>query len=435
VKGYEETLSWLYAQLPMFTRIGAAAYKPNLDNTIRLLDSIGNPQRQLSCIHIAGTNGKGSTSNMLAAVLQAAGYKTGLYTSPHLVDFRERIRINGQMIPKEFIVEFTAKHQQLFEEVKPSFFEMTVGLCFAYFAQEKVEIAVIETGLGGRLDSTNVIEPVLSIITNIGYDHMYLLGDTLPKIASEKAGIIKKNIPVVIGESSSETDSVFIDKAESMGSPIVFADRTLSIIEKEMDLQRMIVDVLQENKIWLKDLEVSLCGNYQKKNLATVLQSVLSLKERLTFPEEKLRYGLSHICELTGFAGRWQVMQKQPLAILDTGHNAHGISQTMSQLNSIQHNQLHIVFGVVADKSLDDIIKHLPGDANYYLCSPNLPRALEVSKLAEAFSASGKKYTVYTSVTAAWNAALSCAKKEDIVFAGGSTFVVGEILAAQQAAS
>jgi dihydrofolate synthase/folylpolyglutamate synthase len=428
---YEETLSWLYARLPMFTRIGAAAYKPDLNNTIRLLESIGNPHQHLKCIHIAGTNGKGSTSNMLAAALQAAGYKTGLYTSPHLIDFRERIRINGEMITKEFVVEFTERYKAVFDEIQPSFFEMTVALCFDYFSKNNIDIAVIETGLGGRLDSTNVIMPMLSIITNIGYDHMHLLGDTLPAIAAEKAGIIKKNIPVVIGESSAETDAVFIDKAESAGSAIIFADRSVKIIEKDMSLQRMIVDVVADGRVWLSNLEVSLCGSYQKKNLATTLQA-LSMLEGISISEEQLRYGLSHICELTGFAGRWQVIHKKPLAIADTGHNAHGLAQAMQQLLSLPHQKLHIVFGVVADKVLDDILKLLPHEAIYYLCAPNLPRALGVYKLAKAFEGSGKTFTVYNSVTEAYHEALSCAKNEDIVFAGGSTFVVGEILAALQ---
>lgn len=425
---YKQTLDYLYTQLPMFTRVGEAAYKPNLENTIRLLNALGNPQESITCIHIAGTNGKGSTSNMLAAILQCAGYKTGLYTSPHLLDFRERIRINGIMIPKEYVVKFVAKHKSLFQEIQPSFFEMTVALCFQYFADSKIEFAVIETGLGGRLDSTNVIHPLISIITNIGLDHTNLLGNTLAEIAVEKAGIIKAKVPVVIGETDTHTKNVFRAKAKEMGSKIIFADQQwkLELIKHAHDA--MTVNAFHKNNLVFDALKISLAGNYQLKNITTVLQSIASLPSQLDITEADIRRGLAHVQKFTGFAGRWQVMQKHPLVILDTGHNAHGLQLSLQQLKDAKKDQINMVFGVVQDKKLDDIIPLLPRDAHYFLCAPKLPRALPVQELADLFKSHQFNFSVCKNVVSAYQKAYKKCKKNDILFVGGSTFVVAEAL-------
>jgi dihydrofolate synthase/folylpolyglutamate synthase len=425
---YKETLDYFYQQLPMFTRVGEAAYKPDLNNTLILLEAVGNPHHQLQCIHVAGTNGKGSTSNMLAAILQCAGYKTGLYTSPHLLDFRERIRINGHMIPKKTVVAFADKYKELFQSIKPSFFEMTVALCFDYFAKQKVDVAVIETGLGGRLDSTNVITPLLSIITNIGLDHTNLLGDTVEKIAFEKAGIIKPGIPVVIGETDPKTKAVFLEKAAETQSEIIFADRHIKTHELQHYPEHLILNVKDNSKPWFEKLRVSLAGKYQLKNTASTLQSVKLLRKHFKISDKDIKAGLGSVQKHTGFAGRWQVIQKKPLVIVDTGHNAHGLSQSLKQLKEEGQGTLHFVFGVVRDKKLEDIMPLLPKNAQYYLCAPALPRALPVEELNVFFAARKLIYESYPNVKQAYKAALAVASKKDIVFAGGSTFVVAEIL-------
>lgn len=425
---YTQTLNYLYTQLPMFTRVGEAAYKPNLDNTIKLLEALNNPHLQLKFIHVAGTNGKGSTSNMLAAVLQRAGYKTGLYTSPHLLDFRERIRVNGSMISKAFVVKFVAQNKALFLEIKPSFFEMTVALCFVYFAQQKTDIAIIETGLGGRLDSTNVIVPLLSIITNIGLDHTNLLGNTQQEIALEKAGIIKEKIPIVIGETDAITKKVFTAKAKACNSEIVFADKRMKIEVLSKNDTSIKIKVLERNKVWLEKVSLSLVGNYQLKNVATVLQSIRFLQMHFAIAAKDIQYGLGHIQALTGFAGRWQVVQKNPMVILDTGHNAHGLRQSIKQLVERKAKKIHIVFGVVRDKKLDDILPLIPLDAHYYLCAPQLPRVLPVEELEQVFSKHNFQFTACESVEDAYKYAHKRCKKNEIIFVGGSTFVVAEVL-------
>ena len=425
---YKQTLNYLYTQLPMFTRVGEAAYKPNLDNTLKLLEALNNPHHKLRCIHIAGTNGKGSTSNMLAAVLQKAGYKTGLYTSPHLLDFRERIRVDGVMISKKFVVDFVDRNKTLFKKVQPSFFEMTVALCFEYFVAKKIEIAVIETGLGGRLDSTNVIHPILSIITNIGLDHTHLLGNTISKIASEKAGIIKPGIPVVIGETDTKTKKIFLAKAKEMKAEIVFADSHIKIKELNNNNTAICIGVSEGENLWFKKLKVSLAGNYQLKNITTVLQSIKLLQRSLNVNNKAIEKGLGNVQKITGFAGRWQLIQKHPTVILDTGHNAHGLKQSLAQLEQNRSKKLKIVFGVVKDKKLDDILPLLPEDAHYYLCSPDLPRALPIDELTAAFSKAGFYYLACESVAKAYKFAIRDARRNDIVFVCGSTFVVSEVM-------
>lgn len=429
---YEETLDYLFAQLPMFHRIGAAAYKANLDNTHAICEFLDHPENKFRSIHIAGTNGKGSNSHMLAAILQSAGYKTGLYTSPHLIDFRERIRINGEMISKDAVVGFVEKYKTQFEKVQPSFFEWTVGLAFDYFANEKVEIAVIETGLGGRLDSTNVITPLLSVITNISWDHANLLGDTLKKIAAEKAGIIKNEIPVVIGEVREETAVVFTDKAASVSAPIVFAEVLLRAEQKETTApDRQVFSIYAGKQLLFDSLEIDLAGHYQRKNILTVIESILKLNENgFRIEEEHIRAGLGNVRGLTGLMGRWQTLSESPRIVCDVGHNEDGIREILNQLALLSYDRLHIVFGVVNDKDVTYILKLLPVNARYYFCKANLPRALgqqELKNQAQSFGLKGEAYdTVYDAFLAAKNAA----ENSDFVFIGGSTFVVAEILQA-----
>ena len=406
---YLETVDFLYARLPYFTRDGKSAIKNDLNNTLKLCDILGNPQNKFKCIHVAGTNGKGSVSNMLSAIFQAHGYKTGLYTSPHLKDFRERIRVNGEMITEQFVVDFTEKITPYLEEIQPSFFEITVAMCFDYFANQEIEYAIIETGLGGRLDSTNIINPILSVITNIGMDHSDLLGDTLQKIAYEKAGIIKHKIAVVIGESSKETDSVFIEKAKSTDSPIYFADKNVRYYNTE--------------------IETDLKGIYQEKNSVTVLQSIEVLKSLgLPFNDFTTAKALQNVRRLTNFRGRWEILNKKPLTIADTGHNAHGLRLVIQQLKQEKHQKLHIVFGMVKDKDRKPVIELLPKEAIYYFCQPNLPRALSAELLKDECELLGLTGTSYLSVNSAFEAARNNATEHDLIFIGGSTFVVAEVL-------
>lgn len=430
IKNYQQTLDYLYSCLPMFHRVGAAAYKADLSNTIAICNALGNPENKFRSVHIAGTNGKGSTSHLLAAVLQQAGYKTGLYTSPHLKDFRERIRINGKMIPKAQVVKFVDDHKKLFDKVEPSFFEWTVGLAFDYFAKEKVDIAIIETGLGGRLDSTNVITPVVSVITNISRDHMNLLGNTLRKIAGEKAGIIKPNIPVVIGETQDEVKTVFEQKAKKEKSPLRFADEELQL--KKMHHSKtippfFIADVFAGKNSVLKNLKCALPGLYQRKNIVTVLSSIDVLRENgFTISEKAIRSGFAKVTELTGLQGRWQIISKNPLTIIDTGHNEAGIQEVVAQLKKTPHKQLHIVLGVVNDKDPSIVLQHLPKKATYYFCKAKLPRSMnevDLARLAEKFKLKGNSYS---SVRQALKAAQTAAHRGDLVFVGGSTFVVAE---------
>lgn len=403
---YQQTLDYLFSQLPMFQRIGASAYKVDLSNTIELCNLLGNPQHHFKSVHIAGTNGKGSTSHMLASILQEAGYTVGLYTSPHLIDFRERIKINGEMISEQEVVDFVTKYKKDFEKINLSFFEWTVGLAFDYFSNQKVDIAVVETGLGGRLDSTNVIIPEISIITNIGKDHMQFLGDTLEKIALEKAGIIKKNVPIIIGETQPEIKHVFVSKAKDLGSAIYFADQ-----------------IIQQG------LESDLKGSYQKKNIKTVLASVHELKKlEFAISDEQIKSGLLHVVRNTGLMGRWQTLGLDPKIICDTGHNEAGIREVISQLESLTYNKLHFVLGAVNDKEIDSVLELLPKNAVYYFCQAKIPRALDVNELKNKAKSYRLNGNAYSSVKNAYEEAKKTANKHDLIFIGGSTFVVAEVL-------
>lgn len=427
---YQQTLDYLYAQLPMYSRIGKAAYKEDLDNTIALCDAIDNPQTKFKTIHIAGTNGKGSTSHMLAAILQQAGYKTGLYTSPHLKDFRERIKINGEMISEEFVIDFTERTKEVSEKIKPSFFELTVAMAFAYFEKEKVDIAVIETGLGGRLDSTNIISPILSIITNIGYDHMDLLGDTLEKIAIEKAGIIKPNIPVVIGEFIPETKPVFINKAVEMNAEIHFAQEEFVIYNSKYSLQALHCEVIDTLLKMPDAFKLDLNGMYQVKNLCTVLSAVeLLMDQGFTISDRAVKAALRNVKKLTGLFGRWDVVHKNPAIILEVAHNEDGIKQMLQHLYSVKpkHAAIHIVMGMVKDKDASKILSLLPKDASYYFSNAHIDRALPHQLLSEKASTYGLIGDSFNDVNLAIASAKKRAKKTDIIIVCGSIFLIGEV--------
>ncbi|MBU2928822.1 bifunctional folylpolyglutamate synthase/dihydrofolate synthase [Winogradskyella psychrotolerans] len=403
---YQDTVNWMFQQLPMYQNKGNSAFKKDLTNTISLAKHLNHPEDRFKSIHVGGTNGKGSTSHMLASILQEAGYKVGLYTSPHLKDFRERIRINGKVIDELSVIGFVKRYKTFLEANHLSFFEMTVGMAFDYFAKQKVDIAIIEVGLGGRLDSTNIITPELSVITNIGFDHTQFLGNTLVEIAGEKAGIIKNNIPVVIGETHVDTKAVFQNKAKEAESPIYFADQIIDTV-----------------------LESDLKGAYQIHNIKTVLQSIHVLRESgFKISEEHLKMGLLHVTAQTGLKGRWQVLGTEPKVVCDTAHNKEGLVYVMKQLQEEAFNKLHIVFGVVNDKDLDSIIPLLPINATYYFCKPNVQRGLDAEILKNKF----KKYQLlgrtYNSVVDALTSAKSNAKVTDLIYVGGSTFVVAEII-------
>ena len=411
----------------MYQRVGAMAFKKDLGNTRALCKALGNPEQKLKCIHVAGTNGKGSVSNILAAIFQSAGLKTGLYTSPHLTDFRERIRINGAMIPQEAVVQFVHDNQAHIEIIKPSFFEITVAMAFQHFAQQQVDIAVIEVGLGGRLDSTNVITPIMSVITNISYDHMDMLGNTLELIAAEKAGIIKPDVPVVIGKTQPETAPIFTQIANEKRAPIKFADTSFnaSIVNQSP----LIIDVVKGKKTLFKGLESHLQGIYQIENILTSICTISQLNNiGYYIDQEHIRHGIKNVSELTGFAGRWQIISHSPITIVDTGHNEAGIKLILSQLATIKHNQLHFVFGMVNDKDSSNILSLLPTNAIYYFCKANIPRGLEVAVLQQHASLFGLNGNTYTSVTEAAQAASLAAQENDLVFIGGSTFVVADYL-------
>ena len=403
---YLETLDYLFSQLPMYQRVGNAAYKANLDNTYRLSEILNHPEKQFKSVHIAGTNGKGSTSHMLAAVLQEAGYKVGLYTSPHLKDFRERIKINGEMISENDVIDFVKEYKHEFEKIQLSFFEWTVGLSFHYFAKQKVDIAIVETGLGGRLDSTNIVTPEVAVITNISMDHTQFLGDTLAKIAAEKAGIIKSTIPIVIGETQAEIKPVFIEKAKQLNASIQFADEGL-IQEYESDLK----------------------GAYQQKNKKTVVATIQVLQTLgWNIAENHIKKGLLNVVKNTGLMGRWQVLSKQPFTVCDTGHNEAGIKLILAQINQQSYEKLHFVLGVVNDKDIANILQLLPKNATYYFCQAKIPRALEVDILAEKATAVGLSGAAFPTVEAAYQAAQKNATARDMIFIGGSTFVVAEVV-------
>lgn len=432
MKTYQETLDYLYSQLPMFHRIGAAAYKDNLDNTIRLDEMYNYPHHAFPTIHVAGTNGKGSVSHMLASVLQEAGYKTGLYTSPHLKDFRERIRVNGEMIAEQAVVQFTesflAKNET--EKLEPSFFELTVSMAFDYFRSMQVDVAVIEVGLGGRLDSTNVITPEVSVITNISFDHMALLGNTLPLIAAEKGGIIKPSVPVVIGETTSATKGVFEEIALQTQSPIVFADQfyeaTYGMLTPD---RKQSLNIRSQGKVVYPNLKLDLLGIYQRLNVPTVLKTIDLLNERgWNLSEETIRMGIANTIQNTGLMGRWQIIGHNPLTVCDTGHNPAGIQLVVEQINQTPWEKLHIVIGMVSDKDQREVLSLLPVNATYYFTKASIPRATEPEELATKAAPFGLKGNCYPFVHQALSAALANAGKNDLVFVGGSTFVVAEIL-------
>lgn len=426
---YQQTLDYLFTRLPMFSRIGAAAYKENLDNTIRLCHEMGNPQKKFKSVHVAGTNGKGSVSHMLAAICQTAGLKTGLHTSPHLKDFRERIKINGVMADEAFVIDFTERIMPVIEEIEPSFFEISVVMAFEYFAIHKVDIAIIETGLGGRLDSTNVVIPELSVITNIGWDHMNLLGDSLGKIASEKAGIIKTGIPVVIGETTTETLPVFEKVASEKNASLTVASQKRQALEWKWVKNQLIVEIATRKKTDHQSYHLDLTGIYQIKNLLTVLESCYQLQQR-QFPIEEthIQSGLHQVKKLTGLHGRWEMIQEHPMVILEVAHNEAGIIQVMEQLEVTDHHELHIVLGMVSDKEIERVLKLLPDTAHYYFTNAQIPRALpavELQAMAQSFGLKGK---TYPDVNTALNEAKNRARKDDLIIVCGSVFLVSEVV-------
>lgn len=411
---YQNTLTYLYNSAPMFQQVGGSAYKEGLENT-RILDKhFGNPHHSFRTIHVAGTNGKGSCSHTIAAILQEAGYRVGLYTSPHLVDFRERIRINGRPIPEEYVVHFVEKERSFFEPLHPSFFELTTAMAFCYFADEKVDVAVIEVGLGGRLDCTNIIHPDLCIITNISFDHTQFLGDTLAKIAGEKAGIIKKDIPVVIGETTPETKAVFLQRAEEVNAPMIFAEDT--------------------TKNDYPGMRTELQGLYQIKNTRTILTALPLLKKAgYHIDEQSVRNGFAHVCELTGLMGRWQKLQDTPTLICDTGHNVGGITYIAEQLKQQNYRQLHIIIGMVNDKDVSGVLALLPKDATYYFTKASVKRALPEEELCKLAAKAGLQGSCYPNVSAAVTAAQEKSHPEDFIFVGGSSFIVADLLANRDA--
>lgn len=421
---YEQTLDYLYSRLPVFHQIGSSAYKPGLENTIRILTALHQPQNSFRSIHVAGTNGKGSVSHFLSSILQSAGFKTGLYTSPHLVDFGERIRVNGETIDKQFVVDFVENHKSLIEKVQPSFFEITMAMAFDYFAKSEVDVAVIEVGLGGRLDSTNIIQPELSIITNISFDHEEFLGHTLPEIAAEKAGIIKPHTPVVIGEALSETKPVFIQKALEMNAPIFFSE----------DSRQVFFERYEENRMWVKTSDgksylVGLTGNYQLKNIATVLTAVDQLrKTNFEITESNLKEGLEKVIEKTGLQGRWQIISSSPEIIADTGHNPGGIAFVSQQLKTQQFRTLRMVFGMVNDKDIDTVLTLLPKNGVYYFTQAKIKRAFPSEDLLQKGQLAGLNGKAFSTIEEAIKVALNEADKEDLIFIGGSNYVVGEAL-------
>jgi dihydrofolate synthase/folylpolyglutamate synthase len=403
---YLETTNWLFSRLPFYQNVGKSAYKADLSQTLKLAKYLSHPENKFKSVHVGGTNGKGSTAHMLASVLQEAGYKVGLYTSPHLKDYRERIRINGVMINKKSVVDFVAKNKSFFEDNSLSFFEMSVGMAFDFFVQEQVDIAVVEVGLGGRLDSTNILSPEVSVITNIGLDHTQFLGTTLESIAGEKAGIIKSNTPIVIGETQLEIENVFIEKANKEQAPLYFADQLIKEI-----------------------YPFSLKGEYQIKNIRTVLQIIDILNNgKFVISKEAVQLGLLKIKENTGLRGRWEVLGSSPKIICDTAHNKNGLCLVFKQLLNEKFQDLHIVLGMVNDKDIGSLIEFFPKGAKYYFCKPNIPRGLEATQLAEVFIENGFSGCVYLSVNEALIAAKQSASQDDVIYVGGSTFVVAEII-------
>jgi dihydrofolate synthase / folylpolyglutamate synthase len=427
---YEQTKEFLYSWLPVFHRQGASAYKANLDSTIRFMTALQHPENKFKSIHVAGTNGKGSSSHILASIMREYGLRTGLHTSPHLRDLTERIVVNGKQASKNYVIQFVKTNEKIIKEISPSFFEMMVAMAFNYFANN-VDIAVIEVGMGGRLDSTNIITPEVSLITNISFDHTQFLGDTLEKIAGEKAGIIKRNIPVVVSQTQKETKEVFEMKAKEMNSKIYFADQRLSVRNDRLENGFLVMDIYKDNKLYIDNLQSSLTGDYQKKNILGVIQTIEALNEtgKYKITKENIKDGVKNVQKNFTLMGRWQTLSTNPLTICDTGHNEDGLHYVLSQLNSMKKNSLHFVFGVVNDKDIDTEIKMLPKDAIYYLCKADIPRGLDVNVLAEKFSANSMQYSVYSSVKDALKQAQKDAlKTKGMVFVGGSTYTVAEIV-------
>lgn len=422
---YQETLNWLFAQLPMYQREGQAAYKANLNNTLKLDAHFQHPHHQFKSIHVAGTNGKGSVSHMLASILQEAGYKTGLYTSPHLKDFRERIKVNGKMIDEAYVIDFVSQNKELFASIQPSFFEMTVAMAFKYFADQQVDVAVIEVGLGGRLDSTNIITPLVSVITNISFDHMALLGDTLPKIAAEKAGIIKPGIPAIIGTQDNAYDFVFKEKATGCRAPLVFASSEWNTTQNPDKTYHF------HNRmgVTFSNIESELKGAYQRKNIPVVLETALSLRNNgLHISDQNIREGIAHAIRNTGLLGRWQSLATTPYTVCDTGHNIDGLTEIVAQLKTCTYDKLHIVIGMVSDKDVSSVLNILPKDACYYFCKASIPRAMDENILAEKAKSAGLKGNTYPTVSQAYEAAKQNASPQDMIYIGGSTFVVAEVI-------
>ena len=431
---YSETLDFLFNSLPMYQRVGKAAYKADMDNTLALMSYLGNPERKFRSIHVAGTNGKGSVSHFTASILQQAGYKVGLYTSPHLVDFRERIRINGAKIPEQEVVRFVADNKPFFESHSLSFFEMTVGLAFDYFAREQVDVAVVEVGMGGRLDSTNVVMPDLSVITNIGFDHTQFLGDTLSKIAFEKAGIIKPKVPVVIGETHPETKPVFLSRAAELEAPITFADQCYKIEPIPTDAPATLyftVKPIANSQLSIFDcqLESPLSGSYQLKNLATLMKVVELLPQfGYKISSENIRNGIAEVVRTTGLHGRWELIDTNPNTICETAHNPDGINAMLEKLSTLRYRHLHIVYGCVNDKDYASILKMLPGDASFYFTQPSVPRRLEVASLVATAHEIGLLGDGFPDVHEAIAAARSAANPDDLVLVTGSIFLVADAL-------
>ena len=433
---YPETVDYLFSQLPMYSKIGAAAYKEDLHNSVAICDALNNPQNKFKSIHIAGTNGKGSTSHLLAAILQEAGYKTGLYTSPHLKDFRERIKINGTMVSESFVIDFVKRTSSLVEQIQPSFFELTMAMAFDYFAQQAVDIAIIETGLGGRLDSTNIITPILSVITNIGFDHMNILGDTLVKIAGEKAGIIKQSVPVVIGEYSEETKRVFETKAAECNAPIYFAQEEYSIVDYKHSLRQLDCSVIDKEKNEKTFYSLDLNGLYQLKNLLTILATVRELQKQGFFiPLETKKNALSNVKTLTGLHGRWELIADNPFIVLDVAHNEDGMKQILSQTNifleanddGTSKNKLHFILGMAKDKELSKVLNLMPRDANYYFTAAHIPRAIPSIELMMKAAEYGLPGLHFENVNDAIQEAKKRALQNDLIVVCGSVFLVGEV--------
>lgn len=425
---YQQIIEYLFSRLPMFSRIGAAAFKKDLTNTITLCKHLDDPHQKFRSIHVAGTNGKGSVSHMLAAILQTAGYKVGLYTSPHLKDFRERIKINGKEVSEEFVIEFTQKMKSLIEEIEPSFFEITVAMAFDYFAKQKVDIAVIEVGLGGRFDSTNIITPELSVITNIGWDHMNILGDTLEKITFEKAGIIKQNTPVVIGEYLPETKPVFEKVAAEKKAIIHYTKENRNALSWEWENHELIIEIEEKGKTDHKKYNLDLPGIYQSKNLLTVLEACSVLRDmKYEIDEVNIKTGLQKTKKLTGLHGRWEIIHEHPTIILDVGHNEDGIKQIIQQIELTTFHKLHIIIGLVKDKEIEKVLSLLPHSAHYYFTQAQIPRALTADILKSKGKSQNLDGEAYPDVNTAIKAAKAHAHKDDLILVCGSVFLVGEV--------